>query len=82
MTKTNGKWGIKKKFFFAGVALGVGSAIALKVLHGTTSPEGIAVVLGAYGTFCAGILALIFAADVTDKKLNGGKYDGKRDAGP
>lgn len=70
----NGRWVLKKKFTFAFIVLVVGSLFAAKGIHLATTPESVVVLLSAYGTFTGAILALIFAADITDKKLNNGQY--------
>ena len=72
-----GKWVLKKKFTFAGVGGIVGSLFAAHGVYLATTTEQIVTLLGAYGTFLGTILALVFAADVTDKKLNNGTYDPK-----
>ncbi len=71
----NGRWIVKKKFTFAGIVLFVGTLIAFKGVVIATTPEQIVVVLSSFGTFAGWLLSLIFAADITDKKLNGGKYE-------
>lgn len=70
----NGRWVLKKKFTFAFIVLLVGSLIAAKGVSIATTVEHIVVLLSAYGTFTGAVLALIFAADITDKKLNNGQY--------
>lgn len=75
ITVQNGHWVLKKKFTFAMATLIMGSLFALKGVHLATTPESLVVVLSAYGTFAGSILALIFAADITDKKLNNGTYN-------
>lgn len=71
----NGRWILKKKFAFAFATLVVGSLFAAKGIQLASTAESVVVVLSSYGTFSGAILALIFAADITDKKLNDGKYN-------
>jgi len=71
----NGRWVLKKKFTFALITLVVGSLFAAKGIYLATTPESVVVVLSSYGAFTGTILALIFAADITDKKLNDGSYN-------
>ena len=59
-----GRWIIKRKFAMALACL-VG-AFYIALTKGSS--------LGEWTAFCTMILALIFAADVADKKLNGGGY--------
>ncbi len=77
--KKSEKWIIKKKFMFAGVALLVITLIAFKGIMVATTVAHIAVLLTAYTTASGTVLALVFAADVTDKKLNNGKYNNQSD---
>jgi len=65
---------MKKKFTFAAVTLAVGILFAGKGIYVSTTPEQITVVLSAFGTYAGWVLGLVFAADVTDKKLNNGSY--------
>jgi hypothetical protein len=76
-TESNGKWIIKKKFACAAVALASVTIIGLTGLILAETMADIAVLLTAYTTASGAILALIFAADITDKKLNQGTYDPK-----
>ena len=71
----NKKWIIKKKFTFAAVALAIVTLIAFKGIIVATTVADVAVLLTAYATTSGGVLALIFAADITDKSLNGGSYE-------
>jgi hypothetical protein len=75
-TESNGKWIIKKKFACAAVALASITVIALYGLKLAASMADIAVLLTAYTTASGAVLALVFAADVADKRLNGGSYSG------
>jgi len=59
-----GRWIVKRKFAMAGLCLLAAFYIA------ATKGSG----LGEWTAFCTMILGLIFAADITDKKLNGGAY--------
>jgi hypothetical protein len=59
-----GKWIVKRKFGMALLCL-----VGAFVIAWTQSSS-----LGEWTAFCTMILALIFAADVADKKLNGGGY--------
>ena len=68
------KWVVKRKFTFAAVTLAVGTVFASKGIIISNEPEELVVVLSAFGTFAGWILALVFAADVADKKLNNGSY--------
>ena len=67
-------WTIKKKFTFAAVVLLAITVIAFKGFVLATTVADIAVLLTAYMTASGSVLVLIFAADVTDKKLNNGPY--------
>ena len=69
------KWVIKKKFTFAGAALLAITLIAFKGLVLATTVADISILLAAYMTSSGMVLALVFAADVTDKWLNNGKYN-------
>ncbi len=71
----NGRWMLKKKFTFASVALATIVLIAIKGMGLATSVAEIAILLTAFATTSGGILALIFAADITDKGLNNGNYE-------
>jgi hypothetical protein len=66
---------LKKKFSFAALALLVGMLFATKGVILATTTEQVAAILAAFGTYAQWILALVFAADVTDKKLNNGNYN-------
>lgn len=59
-----GKWILKRKFGMALLAFAGAFYIAI------TQDAS----LGEWTAFCTMLLTLIFAADVADKKLNGGKY--------
>ena len=72
-----GKLIVKKKFLFAGVALLATTVISLYGLSLAETVADITVLLTAYATAAGGVLALIFGADITDKKLNQGTYDPK-----
>ncbi len=67
-TKVNGsnggKWVLKRKFGMAVLCLAGAFYIA------ATQDSS----LGEWTAFCTMTLGLIFAADVADKKLNGGRY--------
>ena len=66
---------LKRKFTFAAVTLLLGAVFAGKGIIISNEPEEIVVVLSAFGMFAGWLLALVFAADVTDKKLNDGRYN-------
>lgn len=70
----NGKWILKRKFTFAAVVLAVITVFAVKGFVMATTVAEISMLMTAYATASGGVLLLIFGADVTDKKLNGGKY--------
>lgn len=70
-----GKWVLKKKFTFAAFAGIVGSIVIFKGLHLATDVDQIVVLMGSVTTFASFLLGLVFAADITDKKLNGGSYN-------
>lgn len=72
-----GKWVMKKKFAFAAVAMLAVTVIGSYGMKFATSVADIAVLLTAYTTAAGAVLALVFAADITDKKLNQGTYDPK-----
>lgn len=75
LTKANdGRWIVKKKFTFAAVVLLLGSLIALKGFYLAGKVDEIVLVLGAFGTFTSFVLGIVFAADVADKRFNGGEY--------
>ena len=75
VSKSNGTWIIKKKFLFAACAGVAGTILAFKGAAISTAPGELSVLLGSYSQFCGWLLALVFAADVADKKLNGGAYN-------
>jgi len=75
--KVNKEWVVKKKFAFAAVALAAITVIGLHGLMLAQSVSDTAVLLTAYTTASGAVLALIFAADITDKKLNQGSYEPK-----
>lgn len=75
VSKVDGDWIIKKKFTFAAAAWVSGTVLALKGAALSEITADLVIVLSAYGTFCGWLLALVFAADVADKKLNGGAYN-------
>lgn len=70
-----GKWVLKKKFTFAAATGIIGAVIALKGLSLATDVAQIAVLMGSVTTFASFLLGLVFAADIIDKKANGGSYD-------
>lgn len=72
-----GRWVLKKKFAFALVALSTLTALAIKGFVIANTVEGLSVVMTAYASTSGGVLALIFGADIADKKLNKGSYDPK-----
>lgn len=67
-TDGHSRWIVKKKFAFALLSLVAGFYIALKT--------GSA--LGEWTAFTTMVLGLVFAADVADKRLNGGSYNGSK----
>ena len=69
-----GKWVMKKKFAFAAVSLFSTTVIAFKGMALAASIADITILLTAYATSSGGVLALIFSADIVDKKLNNGTY--------
>jgi hypothetical protein len=74
-----GKWIVKKKFMCAAVALASITVIGLHGLSLAQSVSDTAVLLTAYTTASGAVLALIFAADITDKKLNQGSYNSNKE---
>lgn len=81
---------VKMKFSFAAAALLVGTLFAADAIWFSDyvnaaglivmpTVEQKVVVLGAFGTYCGWLLGLVFAADVSDKWLNGGRYNQTHD---
>lgn len=75
VSKVDGRWVIKKKFSFAAAAWVAGTVLAIKGAAISYTAVEITIILSSYSTFCGWLLALVFAADVADKKLNGGAYN-------
>ena len=73
--KGNKKWVLKRKFTFAALALTVITIFAFKGFVLATTVADIAMLITAYATGSGAVLALIFTADVADKKFNGGSYE-------
>ncbi len=71
----DGTWILKKKFTFASVVLAVMTIFAVRGMWFATTVAEVAVVMSAYATASGAVLMLVFAADVADKKYNGGKYN-------
>ena len=71
----NGKWILKRKFTFAAVVLTVITIFAFRGFVLAATVAEFSMLMTAYATASGGVLMLIFAADVADKKLNNGKYN-------
>ena len=78
----NKRWILKKKFTFAAVVLLVITIFAFRGFVISTTVADFAMLMTAYATASGAVLALIFAADVTDKKLNGGQYNSYQENEP
>lgn len=70
-----GKWILKKKFTFAALAGAMGAIVTTKGVILASAVDQIVILLGAYTTFASFLLGIVFAADIVDKKANGGTYD-------
>ncbi len=70
-----GKWIVKKKFSFAAVAGLIGIVVILKGLQLSEEVNDVVLLMGSLTTFASFLLGLVFAADIVDKKANGGGYD-------
>lgn len=70
-----GKWLLKRKFTFAAVTGTLGTAHSVYGMYVSITPEEVVAVFEAWSTFCMWLLGLVFAADVSDKWLNGGNYN-------
>ena len=77
--RTDGKWLIKKKFTFAAMILLVATIIAGFAINLSTNSEEVVMVLTTFGNVMKWLAGLVFAADVSDKWFNGGKYNDKGD---
>lgn len=71
----------KKKFLLAIISLLFGYAVVIWMLSRVTTVtvSDIATMLASLTTFTLGVLGPIYAADIADKKLNGGAYNPKPD---
>lgn len=71
-----GKWIVKKKFALALFSLLFGYTIIVWLLLQveTVSVGDVATIMAALTTFTLGVLGPVYAADIADKKLNGGNY--------
>ena len=71
------KWIVKRKFALALFSLLFGYVILvwllLKVTKEVTIAD-IATIMASLTTYTLGVLGPVYAADIADKKLNGGKY--------
>ncbi|MCP4935567.1 MAG: hypothetical protein GY927_15525 [bacterium] len=70
----NKRWVLKRKFAMAGTVLIILSLATLVGLKIAIDVAEVSVVMTTYAATTGGVLTLIFAADITDKKLNGGQY--------
>jgi hypothetical protein len=70
-----GKWIVKKKFTFAAVAGIFGSLAFFKGVHLATTVDQTILLIGSFTTFASFLLGIVFAADIVDKKANGGTYN-------
>lgn len=72
-----GKWILKRKFALAVVSLMFGYAVCVWLLLRVADPlkiADVATIMASLTTFTLGVLGPIYAADIADKKLNGGNY--------
>lgn len=77
-----GKWIVKKKFALALFSLLFGYVIIVWLLMRATTitVSDVATIMASLTTYTLGVLGPVYAADIADKKLNGGKYDDQGDA--
>ena len=71
-----GKWIVKKKFALALFSLLFGYTIIvwlLRQVEAVTIAE-VAIIMSSLATFTLAVLGPVYAADIADKKLNGGNY--------
>lgn len=76
-----GKWIVKKKFALAITSLLFGYAILVWLLSqvGRVTVADVATIMASLTTYTLGVLGPVYAADIADKKLNGGNYHNQRD---
>ena len=73
--RADGKWLLKRKFTFAAITGTLGTLHSVYGMYVAATPEEVVAVFEAWSSFCMWLLGLVFAADVSDKWLNGGKYN-------
>lgn len=72
------KWIVKRKFGLALFSLLFGYVIFVWMLLRVTKEftvADIATIMASLTTYTLGVLGPVYAADIADKKLNGGKYN-------
>lgn len=74
--ENGGKWIVKKKFALASLSLLFGYTILVWLLlqiEAVTIAD-VAIIMSSLATFTVAVLGPVYAADIVDKKLNGGNY--------
>ena len=77
-----GRWIVKKKFALALFSLLFGYVVLTWLLLQVdkVTIADVATIMASLTTYTLGVLGPVYAADIADKKLNGGKYDDQGDA--
>ena len=72
-----GKWIVKKKFMLAVLSLFFGYVVLVWLLTrvNTITVADVATLMASLTTYTLGVLGPVYAADIADKKLNGGNYN-------